>query len=67
MDELAPTTGAALADLRRQAGIEQQALADRLGMHRTTLNRVERAPQVSTVRAAKYRKALTELVAEAVA
>ena len=58
--------GPQLAELRKQVGIRQDSLALRLGMHRVTLSGIERAPEVDPVRAARYRAALRELVAEAV-
>lgn len=64
-EDLAPTPGSDLAELRRSAGVGQQELADRLGMHRVTLSGLENAPTVDVIRSARYRKALRELVAEA--
>lgn len=61
-----PTPGPELAQLRKQLGVEQKALADRLGMHRISIRGWERSAEVDPIRAAKYRKALHELVAEAV-
>jgi transcriptional regulator with XRE-family HTH domain len=62
-----PVPGRSLADLRKKVGIRQDALADRLKMHRVTLSGIEHAPEVTPVLAARYQNALAELVAEAVA
>lgn len=62
-----PVPGPSLADLRKKVGIRQDALAERLGMHRVTLSGIERSPSVDPVRAARYQNALAELVAEALA
>ena len=62
-----PVPGPDLAALRREMGVTQLALAARLGVHRITLNGWERAAAIDPVRAARYRKALREMVAEAVA
>lgn len=60
-----PTPGPDLADLRRQCGVTQVALATRMGVHRVTLNGWEKAAAVDPLRAARYRRALREIVAEA--
>jgi transcriptional regulator with XRE-family HTH domain len=65
-DDLTPTPGADLAKLRRDAGVRQEALAKSLGMHRVTLSNLENADTVDVIRAARYRKALRDLVDEAV-
>jgi len=62
-----PVPGRSLAALRVKVGIKQQALADRLAMHRVTLSGIEHSPEVNPVKAAQYQNALAELIAEAVA
>lgn len=62
-----PVNGPDLADKRKRLGVTQQALADALGVHRTRLNAWERALPLDAIRAARYRKALADLVREAVA
>lgn len=62
-----PTPGPDLADLRRRMGVTQVALASRMGVHRITLNGWEKAATVDPLRAARYRRALQEIVAEATA
>lgn len=62
-----PTPGPELADLRRQCGVTQVALAARMGVHRITLNGWERAAAVDPLRAARYQRALREIVTEATA
>lgn len=65
-EDLAPTPGPDLAAFRRSAGIAQVDLAKRLGMHRTNLGKLEGTPEVDVIRAVRYRKAVRELVEEAV-
>lgn len=60
-----PTPGPELAGLRRQCGVTQVALAARMGVHRITLNGWERAAAVDPLRAARYNRALREMVDEA--
>jgi DNA-binding transcriptional regulator YiaG len=62
-----PVPGSDLAAARRQCGVTQVALAARMGVHRITLNGWERAPSVDPLRAARYHKALREMVLEATA
>jgi len=62
-----PVPGRSLAALRVKVGIEQKALADRLGIHRVTLSGIEHSPEVSPVKAAQYQNALAELISEATA
>lgn len=62
-----PVPGRSLAQLRVKVGVQQKALADRLGIHRVTLSGIERAAEVDPIRAARYQNALAELIAEAVA
>jgi transcriptional regulator with XRE-family HTH domain len=62
-----PVPGPTLADERRRLGIRQRDLAARLGMHRVTLHGLERAAEVDPIRAARYARALRELVEEAAA
>lgn len=62
-----PTTGSDLAEMRRAAGVAQQDVARVLGVHRITLNKWEGSPQVDTIRAARYQRAVRELVHEAIA
>lgn len=57
-----PIPGPELAELRRQCGVTQVALAARMGVHRITLNGWERAATVDPLRAARYRRALHEIV-----
>ena len=59
-----PVPGPVLATLRREMGVSQVALAARMGVHRITLNGWEKAATVDPLRAARYRRALRELVAE---
>ena len=66
MKDLTPTPGPELAAHRRVAGIDQEDLAARLGIHRVTLSGWERSASVDVIRAARYERALLELVAEAV-
>lgn len=66
-DYPSPTPGPELAGLRRQCGVTQVALAARMGVHRITLNGWERAASVDPLRAARYHKALREMVTEATA
>jgi len=60
-----PIPGPDLAALRREMGVTQLALATRMGVHRITLNGWERAHTVDPLRAARYRRALREIVDEA--
>jgi DNA-binding transcriptional regulator YiaG len=62
-----PVPGPELATLRKTLGVAQVDLAQRLGVHRVTLNGWERAATIDPIRAARYRKAVAELVKEAVA
>ena len=62
-----PVPGPDLARIRKTQGVEQAALADRLGIHRVTLSSWERSAAIDPIRAARYRRALRELIAEAVA
>ena len=66
MKDLTPTPGPQLAARRRVAGIDQEALAARLGIHRVTLSGWERSASVDVVRTARYERALLDLVGEAV-
>ena len=61
-----PTPGPELAELRRSVGIGQVELAKRLGVHRVSLSGWENAASVDAIRAARYRRALRELAAEAI-
>lgn len=61
-----PTPGPELAELRRRVGVGQEELARRLGVHRVSLSGWERSASVDVVRAARYRRALREIAAEAV-
>jgi len=60
-----PTPGPDLAALRRSQGVTQITLAERLGIHRVTLNSWEGSAEVDPIRAERYRRAVRELVAEA--
>lgn len=62
-----PTPGPALAGRRREMGVTQRDLAERIGIHRVTLVGWEGEAKVDPIRAARYERALRELVAEAVA
>jgi DNA-binding transcriptional regulator YiaG len=62
-----PTPGPDLAARRKEMGVAQAALATRLGIHRVTLSGWEGEAKVDPIRAARYERALRELVAEAVA
>lgn len=68
MDETLPKPipGPTLADARRRVGVAQADLARRLGVHRVSLSGWERAAAVDPIRAARYQRALRELVAEAI-
>lgn len=57
-----PVAGPDLATLRRELGVAQVDLARALGVHRVTLHGWENAAQVKPVRAAKYQRALREIV-----
>lgn len=57
-----PVAGPDLAELRRTLGVAQVDLARVLGVHRVTLHGWERAAEVSPIRAAKYQRALREIV-----
>lgn len=61
-----PVSGPSLAKQRRQVGVAQTDLARRLGMHRVSLSGWERAAFIDPIRAARYERALRELVAEAI-
>jgi transcriptional regulator with XRE-family HTH domain len=61
-----PIPGPRLAELRKSLGVKQIDLANRMGMHRVSLNGWERAAEVDPMRAARYQRALREIVAEAV-
>jgi DNA-binding transcriptional regulator YiaG len=64
-DELPrPVPGPSLAEQRRTVGVSQKALADRMGVHRVTLNGWEKAAAIDPLRAARYNRALRELVTE---
>lgn len=58
--------GAVLAAERDTYGVTRIELARRLGLHRNTLRDWENAPEVDVIRQRRYRKALTEIAAEAV-
>lgn len=60
-----PVPGPDLAALRTSLGIPQKDLAARLGMHRVSLRGWEKAAHVPPVHAARYRRALREIVSEA--
>jgi DNA-binding transcriptional regulator YiaG len=62
-----PVPGPDLVAARRQCGVTQVALAARMGVHRVTLNGWESAASVDPLRAARYHKALREMVTEATA
>lgn len=62
-----PTPGPDLAALRVSLGISQKDLAQRLGMHRVSVRGWEKAAEVPVVDAARYRRALREIVNEATA
>jgi transcriptional regulator with XRE-family HTH domain len=62
-----PIPGPELLAERKRLGVEQQALADALGIHRTRVNAWEKAQPLDAIRAARYRKALRAVVAKAVA
>jgi DNA-binding transcriptional regulator YiaG len=61
-----PVPGSDLAALRKSLGVKQSELADRLDVHRITLYGWERAPEVDPIRAAKYQRALREIVDAAI-
>lgn len=62
-----PVPGPELARLRKSVGVTQVELAARVGVTRINLGRWEKAAEVDALRAVRYRKALREIVAEAVA
>lgn len=62
-----PIPGPELADQRKTLGVAQADLARRLGMHRVSLRGWERSAEVDPIRAARYQRALREIVAEAIA
>lgn len=68
MDEVTPqpVAGSVLLAQRKREGVAQKDLADALGIHRTRLNAWEKEPELDTIRATKYRKALAALVAKAI-
>jgi DNA-binding transcriptional regulator YiaG len=61
-----PVPGPSLAEQRRTVGVPQVELARRMGVHRVTLNGWEKAASIDPIRAARYMRALRELVSEAV-
>lgn len=66
--EPAKVPGSTLAAERDAYGVTREDLAEKMGRHRNTLRAWEAdGSEVDAIRAAKYRKALHELVAEAVA
>ena len=65
-----PTPGQVLAEKRKAAGFSQQAVADRIGVHRLTLTRKdgwEHSPQLPSVKVARYLRALDELADQVLA
>ena len=62
-----PSPGAELVALRKREGVSQKAVAEALGIHRTRLNAWESESEVDTIRAERYRRAVAQLVAEAIA
>jgi DNA-binding transcriptional regulator YiaG len=60
-----PVPGPELAAQRKALGIRQTDLAARLEMHRVTLRGWERAAEVSPLQAARYQRALREIIADA--
>lgn len=61
-----PIPGPDLARLRKTQGIEQAALAKRLDIHRVTLSAWERSAAVSPIRAARYQRALRDILEESI-
>lgn len=61
-----PVPGPELAEQRRSLGVRQSDLANRLGMHRVSLRGWEKSAVVDPLRAARYQRALREIVTEAV-
>jgi transcriptional regulator with XRE-family HTH domain len=61
----APIPGPDLEALRKRQGVTQKDLAGRLGIGRVTLHGWERAAEVDPIRAARYHRALRDIVAEA--
>jgi transcriptional regulator with XRE-family HTH domain len=49
VQDLGPALGARIKELRKQAGISQEELADRAGMHWTYLSDLERGRQTPTL------------------
>lgn len=69
MEATAPAKvpGSDLAFERKAYGIERKSLAEHMHLHRNTLRNWEESLEVDAIRAAKYRRALAELYAKAVA
>lgn len=67
LQAIQPTPGPVLAEERRRLGVRQVDLAARLGMHRVSLRGWERSAEVDPIRAARYIKALRDVVSKAVA
>lgn len=65
--EPAKVPGAILATERDTFGVSRKDLANKMRLHRNTLRDWERAPEVNVINASRYRKALHELVDEALA
>lgn len=61
-----PVPGPSLREKRLQVGISQADLAKRVGVHRVSLNDWENRASLDPIRAAKYERALRELIAEAI-
>ncbi len=49
MDKTLPLFGLVISDLRRNAGLSQEALADKAGVHRTYISQLERGLKSPTL------------------
>ncbi len=60
-----PVPGPELKAKRRRSGVPQIDLARRMGVHRVTLSGWEKAAEVDPLRAARYQRALQQILEEA--
>lgn len=66
-DKPQPVPGKDLLAQREEAGISQLELAKRMGISRDTIRRWEAKPQVASLPAGRYQRALTAILNEALA